>query len=533
MNEIKLVSVKDLSGFTFHIPYYQRGYRWKNAQVQQLLWDIDSFRPTEKHPFYFLQALVVIKEEQGEGKYRVIDGQQRLTTLKLILEGKGYKLEYDREADQRINEFYKDQTIKCLIDEFYKDQTIKCLNEFFKGKTEEEKKTFCRKVEESCRFLFYEVSAENELQTFCKLNSGKIPARDSELVKYLLLKSGFDEDTAVTQARAEEWDAMEREMGDDEFFAFLTPRNTWREEDRMTILFRYAGFTVDQKSNELFPFLTIIQQEIDKSSRLAVWEQICAAYYRLSAWFRDPLLYHAFGWYVHRKDGVEPRKLEGNPWWEELGKAKEYSPDENNDDYQQGGNVPLYRYLLLYNVAFCWRRRPMRYDFIRHRQVGVWSLEHIFARNQRDLTPEELEKWLPKSEPDQWKEYEERCQKNEGNRWLAKKLGEKYPDQDDNSWRNLAMLPQNANASFNNNLFEGKRELVVHQWADLGWQHYWIPPATEAVFLKSLPGLSVTTPYWSESDKEAYVKHMESSICAFVEAVDNIFGIKDTDCKNE
>ena len=26
MNKIKLVSVKDLSGFTFHIPYYQRGY---------------------------------------------------------------------------------------------------------------------------------------------------------------------------------------------------------------------------------------------------------------------------------------------------------------------------------------------------------------------------------------------------------------------------------------------------------------------------------------------------------------------------
>lgn len=519
MNEIKLVSVKDLSGFTFHIPYYQRGYRWKKAQVQQLLWDIDSFRPTEKHPFYFLQALVVTKQEQGEGKYRVIDGQQRLTTLKLILEGKGYKLEYDREADQPI-------------DQSYKKQTIECLNEFFNGKTEEEKKAFCRKVEESCRFLFYEVSTGNELQTFRELNSGKIPARDSELVKYLLLKSGSDEDAAVTQARAEEWDAMEREMGDDEFFAFLTPRNTWREEDRMTILFRYAGFTVDQKSNELFPFLTIIQQEIDKSSRLAVWEQICAAYYRLSAWFRNQLLYHAFGWYVHRKDGVEPRKLEGNPWWEELGKAKEYSPDENNDDYQQGGNVPLYRYLLLYNVAFCWRRRPMRYDFIRHRQVGVWSLEHIFARNQRDLTPEELKKWLP-SESNQWEEYEKCCQKNEGNRWLAKKLGEKYPDQDDNSWRNLAMLPQNANASFNNNLFEGKRELVVHQWADLGWQHYWIPPATEAVFLKSLPGLSVTTPYWSESDKEAYVKHMESSICAFVEAVDNIFGIKDTDCKNE
>ena len=37
-------------------------------------------------------------------------------------------------------------------------------------------KAFCRKIKESCRFLFYEVSTGNELQTFCELNSGKIPA---------------------------------------------------------------------------------------------------------------------------------------------------------------------------------------------------------------------------------------------------------------------------------------------------------------------------------------------------------------------
>ena len=82
----KNISLKSIVDFendniNFYIPSYQRGYRWKSRQVSQLIDDIDSFSPTESTPFYFLQALAVAKDIENN-RVNVVDGQQRLTTLK-------------------------------------------------------------------------------------------------------------------------------------------------------------------------------------------------------------------------------------------------------------------------------------------------------------------------------------------------------------------------------------------------------------------------------------------------------------------
>ena len=518
MKAVTLKKVRELQNFSFFIPFYQRGYRWNKQQITELLHDIDQ--PSDGN-FYFLQALVVVRTE--DGSWRVVDGQQRLTTLQLILnylETSLFTIAYERgEATEQG------------LDSSFKKKALECIKEFFENKKAEaeDKKAFLDKVQNQCRFLFYEIPAEDEQRTFRELNSGKISATDSDLVKYLLLKPGSEEDSSVTQARAEEWDEIERKMNDDAFFAFMTPRNTWREEDRMTILFRYAGFTVSP-GMEVFPFLMKIEEELKTSSRAEVWKKISAAFHQLEEWFRDPLFYYAFGWYVHRRGGSAPGKLEEVRWREELEKAARYpipAPDETRDDYQQGQNDPLHRYLLLHNVACCWSRQT-RYDFVRHRRVGVWSLEHIFARNQRDLEREELEQWLPECTQQLWEKYQQECRNNQGNKWLADKLGEKYPEEEvDNSIRNLALLPQDANASFNNKLFEEKQKLAA-QWSENGWTPYWIPPATEAVFQKSLPGVT-SDPYWSNEDKEAYLKYLKSSVNSFVEAVTRRFPEEKTD----
>ena len=70
----------------FWIPAYQRGYRWKPLQVTQLLEDMREFchrRNPQPEEFYCLQPLV-LKAVEG-GAYEVVDGQQRLTTVLLIL----------------------------------------------------------------------------------------------------------------------------------------------------------------------------------------------------------------------------------------------------------------------------------------------------------------------------------------------------------------------------------------------------------------------------------------------------------------
>ncbi|AQQ59296.1 hypothetical protein XJ32_03390 [Helicobacter bilis] len=55
----------------YHIPSYQRGYKWKKQQVEALLNDLYEFALQEKAKFYCLQPIML---KENKGKYNVIDG---------------------------------------------------------------------------------------------------------------------------------------------------------------------------------------------------------------------------------------------------------------------------------------------------------------------------------------------------------------------------------------------------------------------------------------------------------------------------
>ena len=119
-----IYSVEDIfskylpSGKHFVIPSYQRGYKWKRNDIEQLLNDIDSFQTHgNSMVFYCLQNITLV--ENGDGNYNVVDGQQRLTTLALLLshlneselvEG---KLQYDirKETMSFLTEYVLDRTL--------------------------------------------------------------------------------------------------------------------------------------------------------------------------------------------------------------------------------------------------------------------------------------------------------------------------------------------------------------------------------------------------------------------------------------
>lgn len=63
----------------FTIEAYQRGYRWGEDEVKHLLEDINEIPDGQK---YCLQPVVV---KNVNDKYELIDGQQRMTTLYLIM----------------------------------------------------------------------------------------------------------------------------------------------------------------------------------------------------------------------------------------------------------------------------------------------------------------------------------------------------------------------------------------------------------------------------------------------------------------
>ncbi|MFF0550915.1 DUF262 domain-containing protein [Streptomyces sp. NPDC004311] len=72
------------SDYDFRIPDYQRPYAWQEEQAVQLLTDLaESLERGTEEP-YFLGSLVLVKGS-GQPKAEVIDGQQRLTTLTILL----------------------------------------------------------------------------------------------------------------------------------------------------------------------------------------------------------------------------------------------------------------------------------------------------------------------------------------------------------------------------------------------------------------------------------------------------------------
>ena len=96
---LKTEKIADLAGKGYFIPKYQRGFRWTESEVEDLLNDITDFKPKQdnisgEETWYCLQPLVLRACDGGfvekhklnpEIKwYEVIDGQQRLTTIYLI-----------------------------------------------------------------------------------------------------------------------------------------------------------------------------------------------------------------------------------------------------------------------------------------------------------------------------------------------------------------------------------------------------------------------------------------------------------------
>jgi len=105
-------NIKEILGYKYIVPLYQRNFAWEEEEISQFLQDIyESFQRNEGNSEkgnYYIGSLVVIKRKNGD--YEVIDGQQRLTVITLIAkilepEREDAKLFYDSRPE--VEEFYR------------------------------------------------------------------------------------------------------------------------------------------------------------------------------------------------------------------------------------------------------------------------------------------------------------------------------------------------------------------------------------------------------------------------------------------
>lgn len=78
----QLIEEQEIDCKTFLVPSYQRGYRWQRVNVSDLLNDLYEFIHSDKET-YSLQPLIVY--DSNDNIYHVVDGQQRLTTISILL----------------------------------------------------------------------------------------------------------------------------------------------------------------------------------------------------------------------------------------------------------------------------------------------------------------------------------------------------------------------------------------------------------------------------------------------------------------
>ena len=100
-----------------HIPFLliKEGYKWDTKDIERLLKDINEFSPNEDlNLFYCLQNITLV-ESLDSKTFNVVDGQQRLTTLTVILsylneyELINEKLQYNvrKETEEFLKEYTK------------------------------------------------------------------------------------------------------------------------------------------------------------------------------------------------------------------------------------------------------------------------------------------------------------------------------------------------------------------------------------------------------------------------------------------
>ena len=87
-NDLTVVSVRELFDTArYQIPIYQRAYAWGRTEIETLLRDILDYSRRKDAAAYYIGSLVVHADHKDLDRqvFEVVDGQQRLTTLFLIL----------------------------------------------------------------------------------------------------------------------------------------------------------------------------------------------------------------------------------------------------------------------------------------------------------------------------------------------------------------------------------------------------------------------------------------------------------------
>lgn len=551
MNSIELKTLNELSQYSFYIPAYQRGYRWTEQEVIDLLNDINEFTPREvndtEKTWYCLQPIVV--KQKGENEYEVIDGQQRLTTVYLILhllnqdyvvkkQDKLFSMDYQTRKGSKEFLLNPEEENNEYIDYFYIHQAYKTIEHWFEEKEQDptfDKNDYRSKMKFHTKVIWYETSEDNPITVFTRLNIGKISLTNAELIKALFLNSSnfrsLDENgMKLLRLRqieiANEWDGIETALQNNKLWYFLSDEQ--KDDNRIEYIFHLMNDTGDTDQYSTFRFFYSKLAGKSENEMNKYWEEIQAYYQRFNEWFSERELYHKIGFILTVKISTVKELYQQSSVLKKSefiayidSKIKNYYKHQNlfDLDYE---NKHTKGVLLLYNIlTMLQNEHDSSYFPFDDFKLKKWNIEHIASRKDSSSIPlVNRKEWIADV-----KCYIDQDQ-TEGP-LLIEKLDEmlekesytnedlfvvlfdevtehfnKYMNDNDDvdGVSNLALLDEKTNKGYKNAVFPLKRKCII----DLDKEGGFVPICTKNVFLKYFSDYPPKISFWTQDDREKY-----------------------------
>lgn len=547
----------------FFIPSYQRGYRWTADEVTKLL---DDIWESAGQP-YSLQPIVVQQKRDGGSNWALIDGQQRLTTLWLLLRfmQKGdvrYTLEYaTRPGSQAYLQLLDPAQAEQNIDYFHIYQAHVTITHWFTHKMGAAYQQYLvdemfRFLSTSVRVIWYEIPEDEQpIPLFTRLNQGRIPLTDAELIKAVLLTHVEQAIPGRETEVAAQWDGIERDLQRDEIWAFAahsSRHSAGQQGTRIDLLLDTLANKPSSGARRYHTFDAL--QEKAKTQGLALWDEVVALHAQILGWFEEPRLYNKIGFLVACStpigcilgwaQGADGQSAPAKSAFEALlnYRIRAAVQVDINDDldalhYESRADYEkLQRILLLFNIATCRGRFPFE-----HHVGQSWSLEHIHAQSAQKLNRvEQWDSWLQAHRqalqtiqtehnaavmeplladidaalPTVHTRQFDQEQFNALAAGILMALNDGMVEEADHSLANLALLQHGANAALSNAVFEVKRQRVL----DMDKSGDYIPAATRNVFLKYYTPAEWLQPhFWGDEDKTAYLAHIKTTLTAYLQ----------------
>jgi len=429
---------------SFYIASYQRGYKWGDEPIKLLFDDLfdasNSSKNSKKDGEYYLQYITVKKVKNH---LEIIDGQQRVTTLTILLSifdcrnliknklnyaVRGKVHEYMQEFIFNENNFdilnnnWSDYIAKYP---YYDEQDIyymynaqvKFLEKFDEYlKNEDIKDKFKLFVQNNVKLIVnvVEPHISSEL-IFSNLNNNKVPLSNVDLVKGIFLtklaregenSKSFKEILEKRASLGRQWDEMENWLNRRDVKQFYFSKDLSGMEGLLELFIAKNNYTFDRDKKHQYYIFNIIEKKLKNGeSVIKMFDDLKQKYNTLYDWYHNFETYNLLGFILHHKGSNEDiKKLKINYKDTKSKIIHELMQIRNKIVTFKDKKIKLFNYkdnpadihkILFALSVFGMNNKKIKFDFYNFTEEK-WSLEHIFPQNPKfkdtkKLTQQDIE----------------------------------------------------------------------------------------------------------------------------------------------